>query len=687
MTTPKRSPGSRRPGIWATPIAFAALLTASSAPAQECDLERAGGLTLNGGGSSTSAPILETHVEINVTGMIARTRVTQTFYNPTTNWMEGVYVFPLPEGAAVDHLLMYVGDRVIEGRIEERTQAKRTYETARDQGFKASLVEQDRANIFRTHLANIGPDETVEIDIELQHLARYDNGELRLRFPTVVAPRFTRPTDTSPDHQEPNATTELMNAIARALHPINPLQIEITVDSGIPLRALYSPTHQIDTDQIGDSTYVASLSGDAFADRDFVLAWRPDVGDTPASAVFYEELDGDVYALVMALPPADFTQPRGSATREVVFVIDSSGSMGGASIRQAKLALLLALDELRPGDYFDVVEFNSEARSLFGRSVAASFDTIDEARKFVDGLSANGGTNIMAALALALVPASAPTDIRQVVFVTDGAVGNEAQIFTYVADRLGDSRLFTVGIGSAPNSHFMRKAAHFGRGTYTYIGSPEEVSERMGVLFEKLDSTALTDIEVIWNDPAGAETFPSSIPDLYRGEPLIVAARLASAPNRIEVHGVHEDGQPWSSTEELPRESATVDRGIGRLWARQKIESLMDDLALGANRAEVRQEVIDIAIDHNLVTKFTSLVAVDITPSAPPGASQSTLLPLNRPAGALPRTATPAALHALIAAILIVSGLALRNAPTSTTRRRNRNESRLHRDFRGGENT
>ncbi len=602
----------------------------------------------------TVAPVLKTDIDISVSGTIARTRVTQRFHNPSDEWVEGTYVFPLPEGAAVDHLVMYVGDRVIEGRIQERQRARQTYEKARDRGVKASLVEQERPNVFQTSIANIGPDESIEIDIELQHLARYDNGEFRLRFPTVVASRFAAPISdegvTTPAALE-SAADPIGSAI-RAGDPINPVRLEVGLDAGVPLRAIYSPTHQIDSAEIDAAGHLITLRNDTFADRDFVLAWRPELGTSPTTAVFHEEVEGDVYALLMVLPPSE-EEIAETIEREVVLVIDSSGSMGGNPIEQAKMSLLLALDELRPGDWFDVIDFDSEAHSLFGRSVAASADTIEEARAFVDGLSADGGTNIADALELALMPSGAPPEVRQVVFITDGAVGNEAEIFRQVADDLGDTRLFTVGIGSAPNSHFMRKAAYFGRGTYTTISTVEEMSERMDELFEKLESAAATDVDIDWNDLAGRpQTFPRVTPDLYRGEPLVVTARLAYLPETVEVTGKTGD-QPWSATEELtPVLRPGTDKGIGRLWARQKIESLMDDLALGADRDEVREEVIELAMEHNLVSQYTSLVAIDVSATAPPGMARQRALPLNHPAGTLPRTATPAVLHALIALAL-----------------------------------
>ena len=673
---------ARQTRAFAAAIALALCAESALAQCQESDRSRHGSLRLRGVNGCTVAPALDTSIDLTISGMIARTRVTQSFHNASDDWVEGTYVFPLPQGAAVDHLVMYVGSRVIEGRIEERGQAREAYEQARDRGYKASLLEQTDGNVFRTSIANIAPGESIEIDIELQHLVRYDDGEFRLRFPTVVGPRYfaDRESGEPPQGEGPteDPIAETTSSLTRTLQPINPLHLELTIDAGVPIRSIYSPTHQIDSAELETGGHLVVLRNDTFADRDFVLAWRPELSAAPTTALFHEEVDGEIYALMMVLPPdengsADTLAPQ--ITREVVFVIDSSGSMGGNAIGQAKLSLLLALDQLNPGDWFDVIDFDSEARSLFGRSVAANADTIDQARTFVDSLDANGGTNIAHALELALMTSDPPAnsakttdptpEVRQVVFITDGAVGNESEIFRQVSDELGDTRLFTVGIGSAPNSHFMRKAAAFGRGTYTYISAPEEISQQMGVLFEKLESAALTDIKIDWNDIAGSpETFPRTTPDLYRGEPLLVTARLGYEPDTVDIAGAYR-GQPWSMSKELRATNLPgVDHGIARLWARQKIDSRMDDLALGANSEEVREDVIDLALRHNLVSRYTSLVAIDVSATAPAGAAQYRSLPLNHPAGTLPNTATPATMHAIVA--LLISLLALALHPESS---------------------
>jgi Ca-activated chloride channel family protein len=262
---------------------------------------------------------------------------------------------------------------------------------------------------------------------------------------------------------------------------------------------------------------------------------------------------------------------------------------------------------------------------------------------------------MLPALRAALEGADDGSEVRQVVFVTDGGVGNEEELFRYIHDHLGRSRLFTVGIGSAPNSHFMTKAAEFGRGTFTYVGSPGEVDEKMGGLFRKLESPVMTDVRVEWDDPA-VEAWPEKIPDLYAGEPLLVAARLSSAAGSVRVSG-ERLGARWS--ERVSVRAATEELGVDRLWARRKIAALMDQMTAGADADSVKCAVVDVALRHHLLSSFTSLVAVDATPTLARGAVCAVrTVPVQLPAGwdyghvfgQMPQTATPARLFLLVAA-------------------------------------
>jgi Ca-activated chloride channel family protein len=674
---------NRRAGSLCLGLICAALLGAASArpgwgEPGSCTADAEGGaLLLRAGknGRCVPAPVLDTDAALWVTGVVARARVTQRFRNPGDDRVEAVYVFPLPDAAAVDHLRMLVGRRVIEGQIRERGRARRIYEAARSTGQKASLLEQERPNIFTASVANIGPRETVEVVLEYQEVVRWDGGEFGVRFPLAITPRYTpggppAGTPEAPDTAETGPITRArFSDLADA-----PVRLAVEIDAGFALSSLYSPSHEIRTSRVSDTVYEVALDPDAVpADRDFVLRWAPERGQTPEAALFTEGNGGDTYALLMVLPPDPDDAGDARLPRETVFVIDTSGSMAGPSLEQAKLALMIALDDLAPGDRFNVIEFNSVTRRLFPESVTADAAAIERARHFIDSLDANGGTEMADALAAALEGDPPRGFVRQIVFVTDGAVGNESALFAYIGEHLGASRLFPVGIGSAPNSYFMRKAAQFGRGAFTFIGSPLQVSERMDALFRKLESPVLTGLEVSWDDPA-AEAWPARIPDLYAGEPLVVTARLTGPVGRIQVRGergerswekVFRPGPPGGPRDiDPPARSA-----IAKLWARRKIDALMDAAIEGADREAARQAVVDLGLAHHLVTRYTSLVAVDVTSTAPPAAVPvPSHLPAAAAVGSLPATATPAPLYLCVALLLFAVALLAR--PVAATGRR-----------------
>jgi Ca-activated chloride channel family protein len=614
------------------------------------------------------APALDTHVEMDITGMLARVQVRQTFHNPGNRWAEGIYVFPLPEQAAVDHLRMVIGERIIEGQIKERAQARKTYQQAKQAGQRASLVEQERANIFTTSLANIAPGESISVEIEYQQTVHYSDNAFRLRFPMVVGPRYIPGTALELEDEVrafagsgwARATTRVADAaritppVQHPDHgPLNPVSLDIHLNPGMPLAEVSSSYHPIDTQWSAEGHYRIQLAERQVpADRDFELVWRPTAASAPRGAWFVEDKHEYQYGLLMLVPPQHDAE-RTALSRDVVFVIDTSGSMHGESIEQARSALLLALDRLTERDRFNIIRFSDSTDSLFAETQSADPANLAIARQFVRSLHASGGTEMRPALQLALQHDGQARGLRQVVFLTDGSVGNERELFELIRNKLGHSRLFTVGIGSAPNSHFMRKAAEYGRGTFSYIGKTAEVMEKTAELFLKLERATLTDIRLELPPGLDLETLPQRIPDLYAGEPLLVALRGPAMPDWIVVHGKLAE-QPWSTRVTL--EGGQQGSVLAPEWGRRKIAQLMTRLHDAQHedaREALRQQVVATGLTHHLVSRYTSLVAVDVTPARQMNELLNQhALKTNLPRGwshehvfGLPQTATPARLH------------------------------------------
>ncbi len=623
------------------------------------------------------APLVETTVNITITGLIARTTVVQQFYNPSEEWAEGIYVFPLPDQAAVDHMRMKVGERIIEGQIQEREQAKKTYDKAKAAGKQASLVEQERPNMFTTSVANIAPHTPITVEIEYQEMAAFDQGRFALRFPMVVGPRYIpgQPIVELPPQvnnpgggwspntdQVPDASRITPPVLHPSNGPLNPLTLSIDLAPGMQLKEIYSPTHPITVEKDAQGHHHITLQqAQTFADRDFELQWTPLSTTHPQTAVFSERLGEDTYLYFQVMPPLIQLPSMNTIPREVIFVIDTSGSMAGASLTQAKAALTLALSRLTPRDAFNVIQFNSETRSLFWQSKPASNTHIHQAQRYVQNLQAQGGTEMQPAIRQALTPHTHTEDspqLRQVIFITDGLVGNEAALFHTVKDHLGRSRLFTVGIGSAPNGHFMRKATQFGKGTFTYIGTTQEVKEKMNRLFQKLEHPALTDIQIYPSDSTLGDRIPNPLPDLYVGEPLTMVMRTSHPPSVITFSGNH-GAEAWKITQSL--KTRTQRKGIAVHWARQKISQLMDRQTGPEGKDALRQQILDLALRHHIVSKYTSLVAVDVTPvRALKDALHTHALKTNLPQEmkyeaifGWPRTATPSRIY-LLGGILLL---------------------------------
>ncbi len=626
------------------------------------------GLQLLTNGETFTEMAIDTEVQLDITGLLARVSVTQRFSNSSSEWAEGVYRFPLPQGAAVDRLRVVVGSRILEGEIQEKMDARRTYTKARNSGRTATLVEQQRRNQFETKLANIAPGEAIEVTIGYLHNVSYSDFSYSLRLPMTFTPRWEPPIKAITEQVTQQPSPKLIHSSTTDDHR---LKLQARLVSAVEFAAIESRYHDVDIRRIENGYRIELLKADDVSDRDFELSWTPALQTRPSTSLTTFNDGGSVYAQLMLAPPlAASIEPL---PREVVLVIDTSGSMEGASITQARAALVHALGSLGPDDYFNLLQFNSDAEQLFEQSIPAASTGLYVARNFISSLEANGGTNMRAALKAALALPQIPHLMRQVVFITDGAVGNEADLLQFVAEKLGPGRMFTVAIGHAPNSWFMRKAAEIGRGSYVHIAKSDEVEQRMSALWGRIQLPALTDISVDWG--TGAEYYPEVIPDLYAGEPLWLTARLPSQPTIISLSG-NLNGELWNLDINGWDAALGNDGGdnLAKLWARKKIEALQDSTMFGADRELTKLEITGLALDYGLLTRHTSLVAVDKTPRRPGGEQLARSdIPGLIPAGstmqlaAYPQTATGWLAQLLLSSLvlLLATGMLVFSGPRS----------------------
>ena len=588
-------------------------------------------------GDVVAMPLVSTDVDIHVTGPIARTSVHQTFQNDSDQWVEALYLFPLPENAAVDQMKLIIGDRVIEGDIQEKEEAKKTYEKAKREGYKAALVEQHRPNLFHTSVANIPPRGQISVQIEYQQSLLWRNKSFDLRFPLAITPRFTPATQQITEEADLSTGWEMLpNEVPQVLDIAGLAQpktsIDVTLAPGFEVGELISTSHPINVTSRDNDQVMLTVGQDKspLAPRDFVLRWAPTSLAMPKAAFFSEKHDKGHFGLVTLTPPE--SQAPQKIAREVIFVIDTSGSMNGYSMDAAKEALLAGVNDLESGDTFNIIQFDSEASAMFSDAVDVDVKSRTRAYRYINSLTADGGTNMQAALDLALTGKTSPGQrVRQVIFITDGSVGNETALFDQIRNDLGSTRLFTVGIGSAPNSYFMTEAAAAGRGTYTYVDRIEQSKEVISTLFKKISQPVLTNVQITGRGIT--DISPSFIPDLYVGEPLAFSVRMDQPVGEILVTG--RLGQvEWKKTVKV--QAADTQKGIAIDWAKRLIDEWQRSYLHGVPRDHAKAKITELGLDYHLVTKYTSLVAVDKTPSRPTDESVVTQsIPSQMPEGLL----------------------------------------------------
>ena len=636
-----------------------ALLASNSSYAQSPKLE----LTDTLGKPVSPAIILKSDAHMTVTGLINHVVVKQTYQNENPFAVNARYVFPLPDESAVHAMTMRIGERVIKGHIDKKIEAEKKYAQAQKAGKQAALVRQQRANMFVTNVANIGPGEQVAIELEYQEIINYRSGTFTIRFPTTITPRYHAINGTleqpSSNLMDQNvAPSGWLSPVYKVQKnndaPISEFTLNIDIDVGLELVDITSKHHRINVNNPAFGQYKIALNDTNGANRDFVLAFKPLQKENAQAAFFTQQFENaDRYGLAMLMPPGDhFTQTQ-RLPREMVFVVDTSGSMHGQSIEQAKKALFYALSLLESDDSFNIIGFDNNVTAMSDRPLIASDFNLRRAERFIYSLEADGGTEIQGALDAVLDGSTFDGFVRQVVFLTDGSVSNEATLFKNIQAKLGDSRLFTVGIGSAPNRYFMRRAADIGKGTYTFISSAHDVQPKMQQLFDKLAHPAMTNLALTNKNEESLDFWPSPLPDLYFAEPIMVAIKLDTT-DAITFTGQTAHGE---FKVKLNPQASSKATGIDKLWARQKIKSLL----LYNQQSEVKQQVQQLALEHQLLSPFTAFIAIEES-TIKEVAKQTTQVANSMPQGMtmrLPQTDGQSKMHIVFGALMLLGGLLL----------------------------
>ena len=628
--SPARSIGRAAPE-W-NELAPAALVEACETPGQ-------GEVLTWTDGAAWSLPLLETDVDVVISGMVADVTVVQTFANPFDTPIEAVYLFPLPDDAAVDGMTLRVGGRTIEGTIHEREEAAAIYAQARAEGRVASRLDQERPNIFMQHVANLVPGAVVEVSIHVVQPLKYEDAGYSWEFPMVVGPRYV-PSDADPNPRtgalaDLPAAREALDAPYSATRTGNDVNVRVSLDAGVPIRDVRSPSHDLHVAEPSPSRAEVSLASyERIPNKDFVLRWSV-AGDAPEVAVLADAHDGDGVFMLMIQPPADSAvTPDTVIPKEMVFVVDTSCSMSGFPLDKAKDAMRLAIAEMNPNDRFLVMDFNDRVSALAPRPLSNTATNRQRGLSYVDRFRGSGGTRMLDGIEASLDLPTDPALLRAVLFLTDGYIGNEADILESIEQRLGArTRLFSLGIGSSVNRYLLDRMAKVGRGSVDVVLHAEDADAAVERFYDRIRNPVLSDLDVQVTGVAVHDLTPDPLPDLFTGQPLVLFGRYSGGGvARVTVTGRDASG-PFRQVVDVELPANAQDHpGLASLWARKTIEDIELRNHGGGDQA-LTDEMTELALAHGVVTRRTSFVAVDTEISNPTAASDRVDVPLETPEG------------------------------------------------------
>ncbi len=592
--------------------------------------DRSGSLSgLDSEGKPTQAfPLKHTDVQIQVSGPLARAQVTQQFENPYPDKIEAVYTFPLPQNAAVDDMTLTVGDRVVKGKIKKREEARAIYEAAKRRGNVAGLLDQERPNIFTQSVANILPGEQISITISYVEALSYDAGRYSVMFPMVVGPRYipgeSLAQEPSPQplgggwaydtDQVPDASRITPPVLKPDMRSGHDLSLSVTIESGVAIQDIRSTTHDIEVSNHNNSQAEVRLKREStIPNKDFILTYRV-AGKNIEDAILTHRKGQDGFFTLLLQPP-DRVTTDAVTPKELVFVLDTSGSMSGFPLDKAKETMRLAIEGLNPHDTFNLITFAGDTHILFPEPVRATPSNVRKAQNFLASRRGGGGTEMMKAIRTALDPSDSQEHVRIVCFMTDGYIGNDLAIVDEIQQH-PNARVFAFGIGNSVNRFLLDKMAEHGRGEVEYVGLQDDGSAAAHRFHERVQHPLLTDISIDWEDLDVSEVYPKRLPDLFSAKPLVVKGRYTTPGKAtIRLRGKVAGRSVVRNIEvEFPGYEPRHDV-LATLWARTKIADLMAKdyrgIQRGTTKTNVKDAITQLGLDYRLMTQFTSFVAVE----------------------------------------------------------------------------
>jgi Ca-activated chloride channel family protein len=550
-------------------------------------------------------PLKSTKVRADISGFFARVTVLQEFENTYGDPIEAVYTFPLSQNSAVDRMTMTIGERVIRGKIMKREEAKKVYDAAKAAGQAAALLDQQRPNIFTQAVANIMPGEKVLVEISYVETLKYEEGSYEFVFPMVVGPRYIPASVPAGDARRISPPV----SGTRAGHDIS---IDVNLDAGVPVEDVRSISHEIETVPFGPETRKIALKGlNTIPNKDFVLRYDITGKRMQDGILMHRSAKGGFFTM-MIQPPESFAA-KDVNPKEIVFVLDTSGSMSGFPVEKAKEAMNLALDGLNPRDTFNLITFAGDTRILFEKPVPATDFNLNLAREFLKSRQGGGGTEMMKAVKAALEPSGSQRHVRIACFMTDGYVGNEAEIIAEI-QKYSDARVFSFGIGNSVNRYLLDKMAQEGRGEVEYVSLKDDGSKAAKRFHERVRNPLLTDISIDWGQMAVSDVYPGKQPDLFSVKPVALTGRFGKSGSGSIVLRGKMAGRDY--TREIPLifpEAEAANDALATVWARNRVDELMSKYygAKEPDKKAIEDEITQLGLEFGLMTQFTSFVAVE----------------------------------------------------------------------------
>jgi Ca-activated chloride channel family protein len=599
-------------------------------------------------------PLKHTGIKTEISGFVARTEVTQEFENALPSAVEAIYVFPLPHDSAVDGMTMTVGGRDIRAVIKEREEAQKIFDAARNAGHTAALLDQERPNIFTQSVTNIPPGGTVTIKLSVIELLKYEAGTYQFAFPLVVGPRYMPGAPTAPPDRGTMPDTDQVPDASRISPPVagvhtgdeharHDVSMEINLAAGVPVGDVESTSHKIFADRTGADSYHIKLANEAvLPNKDFILKYKvagPGIND---AVLAHSDKSGGYFTLI--LQPPNRPPEKTLVPRQLIFVLDTSGSMWGFPIEMAKKTIQRALDNLRKDETFNLITFSGDTKILFPEPVPATPENVAQAKRVLAGAYGSGGTEMMKAIRTALgddAGADKPMEadpIRVVCFMTDGYVGNDAEIIAEIKKH-SDARVFSFGIGTAVNRFLLTKMAEEGHGDVEFVTAPGEAQAAADRFYERVHSPVLTNISIDWNGLPVTDVYPKDVRDLFSAKPIIITGRYTGTPTgKITIKGYQGTGD-FSRSIPVDFSSAVANNAaLEKIWARNKVEDLMsrDWSGIQSGNSKYKAEIIKVGLEHSLATQFTSFVAVEERTVVKDGKPVRIEVPVELPEGVSP---------------------------------------------------